>query len=134
MMRRFALEQVASLLDRLAHEVERTARDRDAEAVHDLRVTIRRFGQSLRVFSPFVPKRQAKKIRKRLRHIMTLAGEVRNRDITMDLITEANLPQLRDAVQQDRDLAVRILAAELNRWIADNDALRWRAALELPAE
>jgi CHAD domain-containing protein len=133
-MRRFALEQIAALIDRLAREVERTARDRDAEAVHDLRVTIRRFGQSLRVFSPFVPKRQAKKIRKRLRHIMTLAGEVRNRDITMDLIAEAGLPQLRDAVQQDRDLAARILAAELNRWLADNDALRWRAALELPAE
>jgi CHAD domain-containing protein len=132
-MRRFALEQIAALLDRLGKEIERTAQARDPEAVHDLRVTIRRFTQSLRVFSPFVPKRASKMVRKRLRHIMDLAGEVRNRDITLDLLAEAEMPQLGESVRQDRDLAVRILAAELQRWMADSDAIRWRAALELPA-
>jgi len=116
-MRKFALEQIAALLDRLAEEVMRTMRERSPDAVHDLRVTIRRFSQSLRVFAPFVPKRQAKQVRKRLRHIMDLAGEVRNRDVTMDLLAAAGLDRVREQMQADRDLAVRILVSELQRWM-----------------
>lgn len=132
-MRRFALEQISALLDRLTEEVMRTARDRSPDAVHDLRVTIRRFGQSLRVFSSFVPKRRAKQVRKQLRHIMDLAGQVRNRDITMDLLAAAGLERVREQMQADRDLAVRVLVSELERWMAENECVRWRAALELPA-
>lgn len=132
-MRHYGLERVAALLDRLAAEVEGTLKARDADAVHDLRVTIRRFGQSLRVFSPFLPKRAVKAVRKQLRHIMMLAGEVRNRDITMDLLKEAQLPAAAGTLQRDRDLAVRILATELTRWTLENEGIRWRAALELPS-
>lgn len=132
-MRRYALERINALLDRLATEVERTRTVRDADAVHDLRVTIRRFGRSLGAFSPFVPRRAVKRIRAQLGHIMDLAGEVRNRDITMELLAEAKIQDAVATLQQDRELAMRILISELNRWVVENEAVRWRAALELPS-
>ena len=132
-MRRFALEQIAALLERLAFEVEHARTGRDADAIHDLRVTIRRFGQSLRAFSPFVPRRGVKQIRKQMRHIMVLTGEVRNRDITMELLRNAEIAEPVARVQEERELAVRILVSELERWQVENERIRWRAALELPA-
>ena len=132
-MRRFALEQIADLLMRLAAEVEHAKTARDEDAVHDLRVTIRRFGQSLRVFSQFVPDREVKRVKKRLRHIMDLTGEVRNRDITLELLEKAGITEHADAVKNGRELAMRILVSELERWKVEHDAVRWRAALELPS-
>jgi CHAD domain-containing protein len=132
-MRRYALEQISGLLNRLAFEVEHARAVRDADAVHDLRVTIRRFGRSLRAFSPFVPPRAVKQIKNQLRHMMDLAGEVRNRDITMDLLREAQIEEPLVAVKDDRELAMRILVSELERWQVENEAVRWRAALEVPA-
>jgi CHAD domain-containing protein len=132
-VRKYALEHVVALLDRLALEVEKTRSARDADAVHDLRVTIRRFGQSLRVFAPYLPKHAVRQVRAQLRHIIDLAGEVRNRDITLELLTEAKMAAPHEAIRQDRDLAVRILVSELNRWCAEHEAVRWRAALELPS-
>ena len=131
-MRLYALEQMAALLSRLAREIDRTRAVRDADAVHDLRVTIRRFGQSLRMFSQYLPPHAVKRVRKQLRHIMDLAGEVRNRDITIELLAEAKIPTAIEAVQAERDVAARILAAELERWCEDHEAIHWRAALELP--
>jgi CHAD domain-containing protein len=132
-MRRFALEKIADLLTRLAAEVEHAKTIRDMEAVHDLRVTIRRFGQSLRAFSAFVPHREVKRIGKQLRHIMHLTGEVRNRDITLDLLAKAALAGCDDDLGSGRELAMRILVSELNRWQVEQEAVRWRAALELPS-
>jgi CHAD domain-containing protein len=132
-MRRFALEQIAFLLERLAFEVEHTRAARDADAVHDLRVTIRRFGQSMRAFSQYVPRREVKTIRKQVRHIMDLTGEIRNRDIAVELLNKAELVEPVAGMRDDRDLAMRILVSELDRWKTENEAVRWRAALELPA-
>jgi CHAD domain-containing protein len=132
-VRRFALEQIARLLERLALEVEHARSAREPEAIHDLRVTIRRFGRSLRAFSPFVPASVAKRVRKQLRHIMDLTGEVRNRDITLELLDKAEVAEPVTQVKSDRELAMRILVSELERWQVENEAVRWRAALELPA-
>ncbi len=132
-MRKYALEHVAALLDRLTLEVEHSRAARDVDAVHDLRVTIRRFGQSLRVFAPYLPKHAVRQVRAQLHHIMELAGEVRNRDITMELLVEAKMTAPHQATKQDRDLAMRILVSELDRWCVEHEAVRWRAALELPS-
>lgn len=131
-MHAYAVEQVATLLNRLEHEIEHTRAIPDAEAVHDLRVTIRRFGQSLRVFSQYLPSRASKRIRKQLHHIMGLTGEVRNRDITRDLLDEARLPAAAETLQAERDKAARELIAELERWSGDHEGLVWRTELELP--
>ena len=132
-MRPFALDQIANLLMRLAAEVEHAKTARDEDAVHDLRVTIRRFGQSMRVFSQFVPDREVKRIKKQLRHIMKLAGEVRNRDITLEMLEKTELSEHVDAVKGGRELAMRILVSELDRWQVEREAVRWRASLELPS-
>ncbi len=84
------------------------------------------------MFSEYIPRSAAKRARKQLRNIMDLAGEVRNRDITLDLLTEAKLEAPIKAVQKERDVAAGELVAELERWIKDNEAVHWRAALELP--
>ena len=132
-MRRFALERIADLLSRVAAEVEHAKTVRDEDAIHDLRVTIRRFGRSLGVFSQFVPNRVVKQIKKQLRHLMHLTGEVRNRDITIRMLEKAGLAGQFVAVVSDRELSMRILVSELERWQVEHDAVRWRAMLELPS-
>ena len=133
-MRQYALERIAGLLVRLTVEVERSKTARDEEAVHDLRVTIRRFARSLQVFAQFVPRRPAKQIRKRLRHIMDLTAEVRNRDITILLLKEHGIDGPVEDLMRDRKLSVRILVSELERWQVEHDEIRWRASLELPSQ
>jgi len=89
-MRKYALQRVGTLLRRLAFRVNRAAKLHDPESTHDLRVAIRRFQQSLEVFQQFLPRGQTKKIRRRLRQIMRLTGAIRNRDIALDLLIEAD--------------------------------------------
>ena len=91
-MREYARERAALLLRRLAFQMHRAARLRDPESIHDLRVSIRRFQQCLAVFHQFFPRGQAKKIRKRLHQIMQVAGEIRNRDIALELFEKSGLP------------------------------------------
>ena len=55
-MREYVRLQTAMLLRRLAFQVSRNARSgRDADAIHDLRVAIRRLNRCLRVFAEFYP-------------------------------------------------------------------------------
>ena len=133
-MRPYALESISELLKRLATEAERARGARDEDPIHDLRVAIRRFGRSLRVFSQYVPRKPAREIRKKLRHAMALAGDVRNRDIALNLLRKARIDAPAAALASERELAARILASELERWQADREPVHWRAALELPSE
>jgi CHAD domain-containing protein len=133
-MRPYALERISELLKRLGEQAERARGSRDEESIHDLRVAIRRFGRSLRVFSQYVPRKPSREVRKKLRHMMELAGEARNRDIALALLRKAGIDAPAPAVASERELAARILASELERWQADREPVRWRAALELPAE
>src|ERR1039458_6517364 len=48
-MREYVSDQTGELLRHLAFQVTRTARTGDAEAIHDLRVAIRRLSRCLRV-------------------------------------------------------------------------------------
>ena len=82
--RRFTRDQVDRLLGRLAYQVSRAIKSHSAEAVHDLRVTIRRFAQALRVFKPCFHGKELRKIRRELKRIMVVGGEVRNHDIALD--------------------------------------------------
>src|SRR4051812_44141846 len=81
--------QTAILLRRLAFQVSHAAKSADHEAVHDLRVAIRRLNRCLRAFSQFYPGQSWKKIRRRLRHLMDAAGDVRDRDIAANMLQEA---------------------------------------------
>ena len=91
-IRLYASEQAAALLARLAFQVNRALKLADPDAVHDLRVSIRRFTHCLRFFAAFFPRGEVKKVRRRLGRVMRLAAEVRDRDIALELALEAGLP------------------------------------------
>ncbi len=133
-MRRFAAEHAAALLRRLAFRMNRAARSGDPESLHDLRVTIRRFNEVLRIFQEFFPHRQARKIRKRLRDVMDLAAEIRNRDIALALLREggvASRAPLLTTLAQERKQAKDRLIAHLRRRSLRDIVPQWRRRLDL---
>ncbi len=133
-MRRFVQEQAATLLRRLAFRIHRVSRSGDPEALHDLRVSIRRFGEMLRAFQDFFPHKKARKIRHQLRDMMDLAAEIRNRDIAIGLLRGANLPSgapLLKTLVQDRKLAKDRLLTQLKRKDWRDVVPRWRRRLDL---
>src|SRR6266511_2864716 len=91
-MREFAQRQTVALLHKLATQVNRAERGGEAEAIHDLRVAIRRLSRCLRVFSQFYTGSGWKKLRRRLKELMDACGSVRDRDIAIALLTKADFP------------------------------------------
>jgi CHAD domain-containing protein len=118
-MREFALEQTSTLLRKLAAQVNHAAGPGDVEAVHDLRVAIRRLSRCLRLFAQFYPGRGWKKLRSRLKVLMDACGHVRDRDVALDLLAKGGFPAGSIVVrrlQLDRQEAWQELMAELRRW------------------
>jgi CHAD domain-containing protein len=133
-MRKYAIEHTSTLLRRLAFHMSRVSRSGDSDSIHDLRVAIRRFTQSLRVFAPFFPKSQQKNIKRRLREIMDAAGEVRNRDITTKLVKKAGQASASDLLKRissERKQSQQTLVRLIRRWREHDDAQKWRARLGL---
>jgi CHAD domain-containing protein len=133
-MRKFAHLQVATLLRRLAAQVKRTAESADADAVHDLRVAIRRLSRGLRSFAQFFPGKAWKRIRKRLSGLMDITAAVRDNDIALELLEKAGLSKrarVALAVQTRRREAEVNLRGELQDWLTSNLAREWHGDLEL---
>lgn len=133
-VRDYTAEQTSTLLRRLAFQAGRTAKMADVDAVHDLRVSIRRLTQCLRLFSQFFPRERTKKIRQRLEAVMDLASEVRNRDTALQLL--AGAPRLPDStlaqvLSDARIAAERSLVTALQRWNRRSFHKRWRSRLGL---
>ena len=132
--RAYAQQQTRTLLRRLAFQVNQTMRQGDADAVHDLRVAIRRFTQCLRTFGQFFPKAETKKIRQRLKTIMQAAAEVRDFDITLELFEEAGIPKKSKAgsvLLKQRKQAEKKLMNVIRQSSRDNFSRKWRTKLEL---
>jgi CHAD domain-containing protein len=133
-MRTYAAEQASILLSRLAFRVNRTMKLADAESVHDLRVTTRRFSQCLRVFDEFFPSRERKRIEQRLRRIRSMAAEVRNRDVALALLKQAGVPAkaaLVARLAKERKQATEELGARLERLKRREFSKKWRKRLKL---
>ena len=133
-IRKYALDQTRALLRRLAYQANRTVQNGDADCVHDLRVSVRRFGHCLRVFAQFFPHQKEKKILRRLRKLMDLAAEVRNRDVALNLLGEAGVPAgsaMEKHLAEERAQAERELLALVEAWQHRDFSRRWRAQLEL---
>jgi CHAD domain-containing protein len=128
----FAAECVPKLLARLAYEIHHTRQSGDPETVHNLRVAIRRFGQSLVLFKDIFGSKEVKKIRHRLKDLMDLTNEVRDCDVGIELLKDSELPGAPGVVEQlrkRRKEAMRLLLPELRRWRARKTSSKWRAAL-----
>lgn len=133
MMQRYARERTSTLLRRLSFRMNRAAKLRDAGSIHDLRVAIRRFEQCLQIFHQFLPGGH-KKIRRRLRKIMELSGEIRNRDIALDLLKQAGMPA-RSALtirllRERRDVQSQLIAS-FDRWGNRDLSHKWGSRLGL---
>ena len=126
--------QTAVLLRRLAFQVNRAAKSCDEEAVHDLRVAIRRLSRCLQVFSQFYPDRSAKKIRRRLKGLTEPAGTVRDLDVAMQLASEAGLEHKGGMIYrmaEARRSAKANLEREVRLWKESSFSKKWRSALGL---
>jgi CHAD domain-containing protein len=104
------------------------------EGVHQLRVSTRRFRAVLDTFRDLFPAGARRKIRRSIKRVFAVAGEVRNRDIAAELMDPNDVctPALRIRLRAEREqqeLALRRLLAE---WTESSFADRWRAALDLP--
>jgi CHAD domain-containing protein len=133
-MREYVQAQTAVLLRRLAFQINRAARDGDADAVHDLRVSIRRLSRCLRAFAQFYPGQAWKKMRRRLADLMDACGTVRDLDIAIELLGKAGLPPGSPVVRLllvERRKAEHDLLAELRRWKGSAVSRKWKAQLGL---
>ncbi|MGI8992009.1 MAG: CHAD domain-containing protein [Bryobacteraceae bacterium] len=128
MMQKYVQEQAATLLRRLASQAHEAASLGSADAVHDLRVAIRRLNQCLRVFGNFFPRKDVKKIRGELRDVMDVAGAVRNCDIAIELLKKAKLPA-EPVLAQERRRARKELAGALTSWSRRDFSQKWRERL-----
>ena len=128
--------QTATLLRRFAYQVNQAAKSCDEEAVHDLRVSIRRLNRCLQVFSTFYPENSAKKLRRRLKTLMEAAGEVRDLDIAMELVAATGVDHkaaLSYRMAEARRQARRNLVNEVQLWKARGFSKKWRTTLGLSA-
>jgi CHAD domain-containing protein len=133
-MREHARLQTAILLRRFAYEVSRSAQLGDPEAVHDLRVAIRRLSRCLRVFAQFYPQGAAKKTRRELAGLRDLAGAARDRHIALELLAAAGVSRRAEIVQRlevESRKAERDLLQEIRRWRARGFSRKWRIRLGL---
>ena len=121
-MREYVFAQTIELLHHLAAKIKQlrhTPPDLDPDAIHDVRVAIRRLRQCLRVFSKFYPDNSWKKIRRELAGVMQSCGRVRDHDIAIGLLTESGLPvdsKLVLRLQEKRRTADRGLRHDLADW------------------
>jgi CHAD domain-containing protein len=130
----FVAGQVALRLTRVAREIRRCREKPDPDPVHDLRVSIRRFTQSLRTFELLLPRREVKKVRRQLRAVLKLAGTVRDYDIALELLAKSGYPDagpVAGTLRVMRSQSVVPLTERLGRLDEREFAARWRSRLQL---
>jgi CHAD domain-containing protein len=102
--------------------------------VHDLRVSIRRLRECLRIFKHLFPPSARRKIRKELRKLMTCAELVRSADIALGLLKKAGLDRNAREIAELREQRVQHRAAlnkELKSLASRPYTRAWREALGL---
>ncbi len=130
----YATMQAAARLDRIAYQMGVLRKSKNPDTVHDLRVSIRRFLSCLKIHPQFFPSKESKKIRKRLKKVMKVAGAVRDRDIALHLGKQAELPKdspVLDGLRKQRKQAAKELAVSLETWSKRNTFPKWRRRLSL---
>jgi CHAD domain-containing protein len=125
-------KQTWERLSTLAANIRRTAKNPgDADSIHDLRVSIRRFTQALRVFDGMFS--HTRRMRRRLRELMDLCGSVRNCDIAPKVFAAAGTPAdtaLEKVLKQRRAHEDQKLAKLLKEWDSHSGMRHWPAWLK----
>lgn len=118
------------MIDQAVYQMANAARVHDEDAVHKLRVSIRRLQQALRLFRDFLDEQEARKVRRQLRAVIRAAAEVRNRDIASTLLEDMGASAaLISHVKSQRRTHMAELRLLLRGRAKAKD--RWRARLGL---
>jgi CHAD domain-containing protein len=88
----FAGESLAARFETLRKQCARCLEVADEDAVHDLRVAIRRFSQALRIFGSLLDRKSAEEMREALRKSMDAAAHLRDLDVGIELLIKEGLP------------------------------------------
>jgi CHAD domain-containing protein len=90
---KYAVKETNLRLKRFSKNLGRAAKHpEDPEAIHDLRVSIRRAVQAFKTFGELLDPAPVKKLRRRLRKLMDLCAAVRNCDVALALLDQLGLP------------------------------------------
>ena len=122
--------QTTVLIRQVHEQSHRVEIDTSDEAIHDLRVAIRRLSETLRVFKDLFPGGAAKAVRKDLKTAMRRAGRTRNCDIARELMAKARMPASAE-LTDDRDQAAKDLADMLSRWNKKARSQKWQEHLHV---
>ncbi|MFN0169906.1 MAG: CHAD domain-containing protein [Bryobacteraceae bacterium] len=128
----FAARQARALLTNLVRQIERTLDKPDADAIHDLRVAVRRFSQCLDVFQDLFPRGSARRVRRRVNRLRKSAGMARDCDIALEYLAKDRVPDSRSFARELRDVrkqAYRELLAVLERVRRKQSWQKWRSRL-----
>jgi CHAD domain-containing protein len=130
-IRDYALDQMNHLLTRLAFQIHRAAKAPGPEEIHDVRVSIRRFSQGLLLFEAFFPPWEVRKIRRRLKRMLKLTSEIRDRDITLDYLASIRQTRHRPRLVKKRLVLQKEFSQMVRRWNAREFSAKWRSGLSL---
>ena len=97
---RFAEAALRERFAKLLAQVDRCSSKTGAVEVHDLRVSIRRFSQALRIFAPMLAPKPVKTMRKALHPVMEAAATVRDLDVGMERLIEDGLAEHDSMVEE----------------------------------
>ena len=131
----FARAQSRARLQRFVTQAGRASRHpQDPEAIHALRVSIRRFTQCLRTFRGVFDVRPLKKLQRRLRKLMDACAAVRTCDVALEVLREAGVDQGRSpaliaklaAARTEAEQGLREHLAKLRRRKAVDWELEWQ--------
>jgi len=122
------------MLNRMAAQARRTLVSPDPEAIHDLRVSIRRLMASLDLFDSGLGEHGGRKIRKRVKKLLNLAGAVRDCDVAAKYVEKVTTEpsasaQLLAAIQAQRNAAAPPLLRGLQERLDPQSLAKWRAKL-----
>jgi len=99
---RFAQVALRERFAKLLAQIDRCSAKPGADEVHDLRVSIRRFSQALRIFTPMLAAKPVKAMRKALRPVMDAAACVRDLDVGVERLIEEGLEEHDPVVEEMR--------------------------------
>ncbi len=130
-MELLAIRKIEELIDTAVFALHDALRLHEADAVHRVRVSIRRLQQALRLFEQYLKSSGVKRVRKQLRKALTVAGDFRNHDIAIDLIEKSgnDIPALRSA----RSASKKEFRATLKQITKKDLGVNWRVELGLPS-
>lgn len=133
-MSSFVRDKLAERLEKLDSEFRALVqKPSDADAIHHVRVAIRRLSQCLRQFSNCFDLEDAAKLHRRARRLLKRCGAVRDCDIALQLLTASKVRDaaLKKSIQEQRAVALQELTTHIQD-LKDKRAWKdWRERLQI---